>query len=52
LYSKNVNIVISRDRDINKWNAITVYKLIEYKWAKRLMKHNVSEIKSTEILRR
>ena len=41
LYSKNVNIVISRDRDINKWNAITVYKLIEYKWAKRLMKHNV-----------
>lgn len=52
LYSKNVNIVISRDRDINKWNAITVYKLIEYKWAKRLMKHNVNEIKSTEILRR
>ena len=42
LYSKNVNIVISRDRDINKWNAITVYKLIDYKWAKRLMKHNVS----------
>ena len=52
LYSKNVNIVISRDRDINKWNAITVYKLIEYKWAKRLMKHNLSEIKSTEILLR
>ena len=50
LYSKNVNIAISRDRDINKWNAITVYKFIEYKWAKRRMKHNVSEIKSTEIL--
>lgn len=50
LYSKNVNIVISRDRDINKWNAITVYRFIEYKWAKKLMKHNVSEIKSTEIL--